>query len=264
MDRPLGKILHRTRDAWGSIEVVEDGAVRSLHFGTAARQSAMSLYEPDYLLLSYTRAMVTPLLFVEPPSRVLLVGLGGGSLAKFLLRHYPDCRIDAVELRPEVVKAARDHFGLPESDNLEVVVGDGTEFLTQADEACYDLVLIDAYDHAGMDPNLGERGALFGARRALCPGGALSINAWSAERALIQEVERGMGELFEQRLLRLPVEEKGNVILIGLDAPIGPRAAVGLKRRAGELDRELRIGLSRELAALRRHNSLSRLGRAVF
>ncbi|WP_459863337.1 spermine/spermidine synthase domain-containing protein [Endothiovibrio diazotrophicus] len=259
-----GKIVHRARDRWGSIEVVEDGAVRSLHFGTAARQSAMSLYEPDYLLLSYTRAMVAPLLFVEAPRRVLLVGLGGGSVAKFLLRHYPQCHIEAVELRPEVVGAARRWFDLPTPPNLEISIGDGAEFLFRADDGGYDLILIDAYDHAGMAPGLGEGDVLAAAARALRAGGAFSLNAWSAEHALFDKVERALLHHFERRVLRLPVTEKGNVILIGLDNALGLSAAGRLKRRAAELDQRLGIGLQQQLAALRRHNSLARIGRSIF
>ena len=264
MARLPGKIIHRAHDPWGSIEVVEDGAIRSLHFGTAARQSAMSLYEPDYLLLSYTRAMVVPLLFTAPPRRVLLVGLGGGSLAKFLLHHYPECRIDAVELRAEVVKAARGHFQLPQNERLEIVLGDGSAYLGECPAERYDLVLIDAYDHAGMDPQLGGVEALHAARRALRPRGALVINTWSEEKSLVQRMEGVVEQLFDRRVLRLPVEEKGNVILIGLEAPIGLRAAGTLKRRAGELDRTLKVGLQGQLSALRRNNPLLRLGQTIF
>lgn len=264
MARFPGTIIHRTRDDQGPIEVMEDGAIRSLHFGTAARQSAMSLYEPEYLLLSYTRAMMAALLFGEPPRRALLVGLGGGSLAKFLLHHFPRCRIEVVELRHAVVSAARDHFQLPESDNLEIILGDGGEYLDQADAESYDLVLIDAYDETGMDPNLGEHDALRAARRILRSDGVLSINAWKAERALFGALKQRLDPLFDGRVLTLPVEDKGNVILLGLGAGVGIRGLGTLKRRAAELDRRLKIGLPQQLTALRKGNGVIRLGRALL
>ena len=94
-----GTVIHRSQDSRGVIEVVDDGCTRSLHFGNAVRQSAMDLNRPEYLVLTYTRAMMSCLLFKPTPCKVLLIGLGGGSLAKFLLHHIPNCTIDAVELR---------------------------------------------------------------------------------------------------------------------------------------------------------------------
>ena len=264
MKQFAGNVVHRSRDEWGPIEVVDEGAVRSLHFGTAARQSAMSLHEPDYLLLSYTRAMAAALLFAEAPRRALLVGLGGGSLAKFLLHHFPTCRVEVVELRQEVVETARRHFALPDSDNLVVLLGDGGRYLNEAPEGGYDLILIDAYDAIGMAPSLGERDVLGAAYHALHPDGVLSVNTWQAERRLSAKVQRELGALFAGRVLTLPVEEKGNVILHCLGRAVGIRGVAALKRRAVELDRHLAIGLPQQLSALRRGNSIPRLARALL
>src|SRR5512138_3544669 len=91
MQRYDGHLVHRTQDELGPIEVVEDTLYRSLHFGTEPKQSSMLLGDPLALVLSYTRSMTTALLFVPQVRRVLLIGLGGGSLAKFILHHIPGC-----------------------------------------------------------------------------------------------------------------------------------------------------------------------------
>ncbi|HEY0720688.1 MAG TPA: spermidine synthase, partial [Gammaproteobacteria bacterium] len=88
MQKYDGLLVHRTQDEWGPIEVVDDMLHRSLHFGTEPKQSSMLLSDPLALVLSYTRAMTTALLFVPQVRRVLLIGLGGGSLAKFFLHHF--------------------------------------------------------------------------------------------------------------------------------------------------------------------------------
>ena len=87
MDIYRGRKLCSVRDAGQLIEVFDDGKSRSLHFGTPARQSSMALDAPDRLQLPYTQAMMAFLLFQPQPEAVLMVGLGGGSMAKFLLRH---------------------------------------------------------------------------------------------------------------------------------------------------------------------------------
>src|SRR5512134_1922886 len=113
--------LHKEVAARGSVEVSERDGVRYLHLGSATIQSAMRLARPNDLELSYTRCMLAFLLFVPPPRHAVMIGLGGGSLAKFIHSRMPDTRVTAVEINPQVVAAARQFFALPEaSDRLAV------------------------------------------------------------------------------------------------------------------------------------------------
>lgn len=127
MGKYSGTLIHCQRDAEGPIEVIEAHGVRSLHFGTEPRQSAMALATPDRLELSYLRAMLVGLVFVPDPRRILVLGLGGGSLVRFLLQHYPQAHIDAVESRAALVEVARTYFGLPEQPALRVRIADARE-----------------------------------------------------------------------------------------------------------------------------------------
>ena len=108
-----GRLVHQAQSDEGVIEVVDSGDSRSLHFGTHPRQSSMRISDPAYLDLSYTQAMMGALLLNPVPRRVLIVGLGGGSLVKFLLHHFPRCQIDVVEYRQDVIDVAHQFFGLP-------------------------------------------------------------------------------------------------------------------------------------------------------
>jgi len=73
----------------------------------------------------------------------LLIGLGGGLLASFLINFMPNLSLSVVEIDPEIVKVAKDHFGLPESnERLKVVVDDGLKFI-QSTESQYNIILID-------------------------------------------------------------------------------------------------------------------------
>src|SRR3569623_3741806 len=88
-------LVHRSRDADGPIEVVDDGVIRTLHFGNDVRQSSMALHAPVHLMLLYAQAMMSCLLFQPGPRRVLLIGLGGGSLARVLRRRWRGCEVGA-------------------------------------------------------------------------------------------------------------------------------------------------------------------------
>ena len=98
-----------------------------MHFGSKARQTTMLLRDPVELALVYTRCMLSGLLFTSPPRSVLILGLGGGALARFCRQHGPQCRIAAVEKRALVVELAREYFALPSDDRFAVEVAAAEE-----------------------------------------------------------------------------------------------------------------------------------------
>src|SRR6185436_1620162 len=113
-----------------SIAVSESRGVRTLHVGGEAIQSSMRLEDPYALALDYTRCMMGFLLFHPEPREALMIGLGGGSLAKFFHRNFKKTAVRVVELDERVVVAARTHFALPPDDaRLRVEIADGAEAL---------------------------------------------------------------------------------------------------------------------------------------
>ncbi len=130
-----GLLIHESHDDEGIIEVIDRKGVRSLHFGSHPRQSSMLLADPYKLELDYVRAMASWLLFKPAlDDDALIIGLGGGSLTKHLLQHFPDCRLKAVEFRKSVVKIARSHFSLPLDHRLKIIVDDGGDYIRQRAE----------------------------------------------------------------------------------------------------------------------------------
>jgi spermidine synthase len=107
-----------------------------------------------------------------------MVGLGGGSLAKFCYRYFPDARITVLEVRADVI-ALRDAFCLPPDDaRLRVLHVDAADAVAHmADEA--DVLLVDGFDSAGLPPALSSRAFYAGCRRALRPGGVLVANIFT-------------------------------------------------------------------------------------
>ncbi|CAL1240782.1 hypothetical protein [Candidatus Methylocalor cossyra] len=247
-----GAVIHRDRDQHGWIEVVDTFGVRSLHFGTPSRQSAMSLVEPERLELPYVRAMLTGLLFRPDPGPVLLLGLGGGSLARFLLRHFPDCRIEAVESRARVVELARRFFQLPEDPRLTVHVADGRDFVcarAEGDTAVYGQILVDAYDQAGLAPQVQGHEFFAAAVKLLQGDGVLAINLWGSDHPALRQGLALLDCYCQRRTLRLPVFGRGNVIGFGFGAALAWPGRELLERRARALERRLGIEFPRLLRA---------------
>jgi spermidine synthase len=184
MHRHPGKVVHKQAGPEGIFEVVDHANIRSLYFGSKPQQSAMQLDDPIRLILPYTRAMLSTLLFKSLPRSALLIGLGGGSMARFLFHYFPDCEIHAVENRRHVVELAYAYFQLPKSPRLRVHLGDGGEFLySPTTPVCaeFDLILVDAYDHANIAESVTHETFFCACRQRLTDTGVMAINLWNAQ-----------------------------------------------------------------------------------
>ncbi|MGY6277721.1 spermine/spermidine synthase domain-containing protein [Methylomonas sp. MgM2] len=210
-----GLVVHQSHDDEGVIEIVDKNGERALHFGSTARQSSMLLSEPNRLHSLYARAMMSLLLFYDHPKEALIIGLGGGSLAKFLLHHFADCHLNIVEYRSSVLKVARSHFGLPFDTRMKIKIGCGAQHVlnqARAQKELHDLILIDAYDHAGMSAEVSSINFFDHCRTLLTKDGLLAINLWGTDKELFQQVSWNLGQVFQWRLLFLPVRKRGNII----------------------------------------------------
>lgn len=148
---------------------------KSLYFSVSAIQSSMNLMQPDALALEYSRTMMGFLLFHPAPARIAMIGLGGGSLAKFCYRHLPKSRMDVVEINPHVI-ALRDEFLVPKDDRrFKVIQGDGALFMKRPPHR-YDVLLLDGFDVRGLPPSLSTKRFFEHCLDALQNGGLLVAN----------------------------------------------------------------------------------------
>ncbi len=236
------------------VEISEKHGVRLLHLGGPAVQSAMRMRAPYALELEYTRAMMAFLLFHEAPIDIVLVGLGGGSLAKYIHRFLPESRVTALEIQPEVVAAARAYFMLPpDDDRLTVLVADGAAHVRNLRQET-DVLLVDGYDAARIVEDLASEAFYAACLAALRPGGVAVYNLWGSDRHFDIYFDR-ISRVFHGRVLMLPAEEKGNIQVFAF-APPPPRLALAsLRSRARTLDDSLDLGFSRFLDRMRSFNA---------
>ncbi len=210
-----GVIVHETFDEDGIIEIVDKNGVRSLHFGSDSRQSSMLIDQPNELHSLYARSMMGLLLFNEQPENILMIGLGGGTIAKYLLHQFSSCKIKVIEYRNSVLKVARSHFELPLDSRLKIKIGCGGDYISSQSklhEQQHDLIVIDAYDHEGMAIEVSSENFFDGCRKLLKDDGLLAINLWGTNKDLFQQVAWNMGRVFEWKIIFLPVRKRGNII----------------------------------------------------
>ena len=233
-----------------SIAVSEARGVRTLHVGGEAIQSSMRLEDPYALALDYTRCMMAFLLFHPEPREVLMIGLGGGSLAKFMYKQLRS-KIRVVELDARVVAAAREHFALPpDGERLRVEVGDGAEAL--APECC-DLLVLDAFQDELHVPRLASAEFYDGAFLALTEPGALVVNFMNDDPKFdqtLQHLERAFGGA----VIVLPALYDPNILAFALRGA-EPRISWNeLRARAERLESKLGLPFTRYVPRLRAMN----------
>lgn len=191
--------------------VIDSRGARSLHFSISEIQSRMQLDDPDALDLEYTRTMMGFLLFVPEPRQIGMVGLGGGSLAKFCHRHLAQASVRVVEINPHVI-ALRDNFFVPPDDQrLSVQHGDGARFVRHAD-AAFDVLMIDGFDWSGMPDDIATQRFYDDCHTALRPGGMLVVNLHLADKRYELVVDR-MRRSFDDELFVVDDSDCSNSIV---------------------------------------------------
>src|SRR5574340_1778745 len=170
--------IRKPADDAETVYVSEKFGVRSLHIGSDTVQSAMRIARPYDLELSYTRSMMGFMLFNENPGRVLMIGLGGGSLAKFIYRQLPGATLRVVEINPRVVAIARQHFHVPQDEaRLSIIIGDGADYTARGGDRV-DLLVVDGYDAESHVEELSNRAFYEACRKRLGARGILVVNLW--------------------------------------------------------------------------------------
>lgn len=206
------------------------GRIRTLEFVPGEIQSEMHVDHPHRITLDYVRAMLCFVLFQPRPQHIVMIGLGGGSLARFCHRYLPHSRITVVELRADVI-ALRSQFAIPpDSDRFRVVHGDGAAYIaTMARSA--DVLLVDGFDRDGLPPALCSERFYLDCRRALRHGGVLVANVFSYDPQYPQVLAR-LQHCFQRRVCSLHGIAGNNRILFAVKSAEGGAPTPSLRMLA--------------------------------
>lgn len=229
------------------IEIRESRGVRTLHFGSDWVQGAMRVARPWDLELVYTREMIAALLlspsWPQMPRRILQIGLGAGSLTRFIDRYLPEACQVVIEESAAVVAAARQGFNLPvEDDRLRIEVAEGVEWMAASKET-FDLILVDGFDAAGQTGELESLTFYRHCHERLVRGGLLVCNFLSRSPNFLQSC-LALDAAFEGRSRLLPQSPSGNVIALGAVSETVSLNEAALRERAARLQEQTRLDLT--------------------
>ncbi len=213
------QIVYEVRSAYQFISVRDTAnGYRQLIFdgrfdGSDAIQSEMNLYNHDELTLSYARHIMTALPLAARCKRILIVGLGGACMQRFLYKLLPDAVIETAELDPEVLAVASEYFFFREDNRQIVHLGDGRKFIENA-KGKYDIIFLDAFSATSIPFNLATQEFLKSVRDRLTDGGLACANLWDGSSDFHDMLKTYASVFPELHLLKCALS--GNSILMAM------------------------------------------------
>jgi spermidine synthase len=196
--------------------LVEEFEYRSLCFALdGCTQSEMRLDDPYALVNEYTQKMMGFLAFQPHPERVLVIGLGGGSLVKYCHRHLPNTQITAIEIDPDVLALRSQFFVPPDDERLSVIQADGADYIAQmADRGEQtSAILVDAYDYRGIAKAVVEKTFLENAKRSLCANGVFVMNLVAGSVEAKRHIA-SIRQVFGESVVVIPIRRSGSNLVV--------------------------------------------------
>lgn len=223
LENAAGELEYDGHSDYSHIRIRRRGPIRSMIFvrdnGQEVLETQMDIRRPAELKFEYLRYLFASYLFQPEPKRVLIVGLGGGSMVHYLQQTDPGVKIDAIEIDPLVVKLAADMFGTKPTENVNIVTADGFKFIAGAEDGSYDVIYMDAFLKPSADTD--ETGAPLALRtqqfykqlqQKLKPGGVVAFNLNPHQQ--LEADLRDLKEAFPQ-LYVFPMAQFNGVVAIG-------------------------------------------------
>jgi len=216
------QIVHEVQSRFQRITVRDTAeGYRQLIFdgkfdGTDAIQSEMSLSDRSRLTLPYSRTMMTALPAAAKLGRVLIVGLGGACMQRYMRKLLPETTIETVEIDPEVRRVAAEYFDFKEDERQIVHIADGAEFMTASKDR-YDIIFLDAFGAEEIPGPLKTAEFFTAVKNRLAEGGVVCANLWHGSSDYSEILETYEAVFPEQYLVRCG-SFSGNTILLALPA----------------------------------------------
>lgn len=221
------RVIHRERSVYSTILVDQQGPVICMQFSIRQDQRNQSCFNerrPKEMLFPYAHMMMASLLVNPQPKRLLMLGLGGGTLPLALDELYPDLVQDVIELDPAVVRVAREYFGFAPSGRVTVIPQDGRVFVKRAAQRGerYDLIMLDAFNGEYIPEHLMTREFLEEVRELLTENGVLAANTFSI--SALYEHESATYAAVYAPFFNLKPSTSGNRVIIARKGPLPTRA----------------------------------------
>jgi spermidine synthase len=222
------RYIHQERSLYRNIVVTEDSSRRCMRFTITSRsgqnQSCRFLDSPVELVFPYAKMTLSSLLVKDKPERMLIVGLGGGTLPDTYSRLFPDTEIVISEIDDAVFRVAREFFGFKETDKISVEVGDARVYIKRAGlrGEKFDLVILDAFNGEYIPEHLMTVEFLEEVKKLLPADGMVVANTFSTSRLYAAE-SNTYRAVFDE-IYNIRQAGTGNRVIVASMQPLPDRA----------------------------------------
>ena len=192
-----------------------------------AQQSHVDLGNPRHVFYEYLRRIANVLDIFKPagePIRVLHLGAGALTLARYVQATRPGSDQVAVELERELLDFVLEHLPLPAGTSCSMVVDDARAALDRFDPGSFDAVVLDVFSGEDAPAHLTDQ-VFYGALTSLAaPGGVVLVNVGDdppltfarAQVRRLRETADDVAVLADAAMIG--GQMAGNIVLVGTDA----------------------------------------------
>ena len=244
------KLVKEIYSKYSHIKIVDYGSLRSLIFvrdsGEEVVESTLDISSPQTLFLLYTQKMFSSFLIGDIPKKVLLAGLGGGSMVHFVNYYFPKIQMDIVEIDPEILKIAKEYFNLKENKMNKIIIADVYEFLKNS-KNYYDIIFMDAFlkpskhtDPTGVNLKQKEKDFFNHIKKNLTSRGVVVFNI-NYHKDYLQDIQN-MRENFPNIYI-FQKERSGNIIVV-CSMEKQRYSQEFMQKRGEEIDKEYKTNFS--------------------
>jgi len=232
------------RSEFDRVLVVDEGEMRHLRFRYAGgrNQTMISLANPKAVPMEYIRMSMLGVLLTPRTERILMIGLGGGAFTSLLKRHYPSLWVDAVDIDPVVVEAAKRFFGVREDSRFHIHIEDGAAFVYRTTHT-YDLIMLDIYTQDCLPSHLATPKFFNAVKAKLSDNGVVVLNLW-VDKNTERKIKKVFCSIFP-KTARIRSSCECNLVLFGKvsDAmPAQEDLAAAAHRLTADLDLSFDLG----------------------
>jgi len=200
--------------------------VRTLATGPSGIQSAVSLSDPQRLVLWYAeQTQATIERNTSQPRTIAILGGGAYSLPRSLSAAYPEAQIDVIEIDPELEAISEKYFAYSKPANVTTIAEDARSYLNRT-AIKYDVVVVDVFGDILTPFSLSTHEFSQQLRRAVTPDGLVVVNIVAGNgtecRQLLSQLDAPFRAAFSHQSYSVDptFKTKGNIVAAYQNTPI--------------------------------------------
>lgn len=207
------QVVYRAKTDFNNVTVTQKGNIVTLWSPATVRQTEIDICKPFVPRLEYARNTALSLAFCPGPGKILVLGLGGGSIPMMFQYICKDASIDVVDIDPDMLVIAEGFFNFFTDARLKVFLEDASIFISERSvQRKYDIIVMDTFIGQKQHRSLTSEKFFLGIRHRLTPGGIFATNVMSESRAHYEKIKSRIASAFKD-LWALPCDTSTNTVV---------------------------------------------------